>query len=273
MLAAVVLAAAALRAQGAPSRAQDLPRFEVASIKRNTSGDAASSFNGRPGQITVRNNTLRNIIRNLYNLRDYQIAGGPAWLDVERFDIVAKAADDRTPQPRLVLMMIALLSDRFGLVVHREMRDMPIYALTVARADRRLGPALMPGASDCLNPAAPQPQVALTEPVLCGTRTLPGRMLAAGVTMADLSRNLSNFAGRVVLDRTGLSGRWNFELRWLPDPGLQPPVPPGVQLPAPDRDAPSLFTALQEQLGLKLDAARGPVEMLVIDTASPPTPD
>ena len=257
------------------------PAFEVASVKPNKSGEVGGSFGVRPGgQVVVTNNTLRNIVRNAYQLQNFQIVGGPEWFDTERFDITAKAVDSNPTQQEFQSMVQRLLADRFKLVVHRETRQSPIYALVLARSDGTRGPKLTPSTTDCLALAAAAARGATPPPAppnpngrpLCGTRTLPGRILAGGVTMDDLARNVSNFAGRMTLNRTGLQGRFDLELEFTPD--QLPPegtLPPG--LPKPPADGPSLFTAMQEQLGLKLDSQRGPVDVLVIDSADRPTPD
>ena len=257
------------------------PAFEVASVKPNKSGELVGSIGGRPGgQVVVTNNTLRNIVRNAYQLQNFQIVGGPEWFDTERFDITAKAVDSNPTQQEFQSMVQRLLADRFKLVVHRETRQSPIYALVLARSDGTRGPKLTPSTTDCLALAAAAARGATPPPAppnpngrpLCGTRTLPGRILAGGVTMDDLARNVSNFAGRMTLNRTGLQGRFDLELEFTPD--QLPPegtLPPG--LPKPPVDGPSLFTAMQEQLGLKLDSQRGPVDVLVIDAADRPTPD
>lgn len=271
----VTIATLALTAQ-APSPITPRPTFDVASVKANTSGEFGGSFSVRPGQVTIRNNTLQNIVRNAYRLQDFQIVGGPDWFAKDHFDIAAKAAANLPPD-QLILMVQDLLADRFQLVVHIETRQLPVYALVAARNDGRLGPKLTVSAADCAGPAAgrgaPPPQPAGERP-LCGTRTLPGRIMAGGVTMADLSRNLSSFAGRFVIDRTGFTGGWDLDVQWTPEPGLLPALPPNAPpLPSPDPNGPSLFTALQEQLGLRLDSQRGPVDVLVIDSAHPPSPD
>jgi uncharacterized protein (TIGR03435 family) len=253
--------------------------FEVMSVKPNKSGDPGGSFGGRPGgQLAVRNNTLRNIIRNTYGLQDFQIVGGPDWMNSDRFDIAAKAAGDAAPA-QMMLMMRTLLADRFGLALHTETREIPIYALVMARSDGKPGPQLRPAAVDCAALAAATragapPPLAPTSPgqrPVCGMRTVPGRMAAGGYRLADVARNLSNFAGRMVVDQTGLTGRFDLELAWTPDQSLQGPLPAGA--PPIDPNGPSIFTAVQEQLGLKLDSQKGPVEVLVIDHAEYPTAD
>src|SRR4051794_20776289 len=169
------------------------PAFAVASVKPNKSADLGGSFGGRPGgQVVVRNNTLRNIIRNAYQLQNFQMVGGPDWLDTDRFDITAKAPTDNPTFPELQAMVQELLADRFKLVVHRETRELPIYALVLARPDGRLGAKLTRSATDCVAIAEaarrgtpPPPTVPGAAPQ-CGTRTTPGRILAGSVTMADL---------------------------------------------------------------------------------------
>ncbi len=272
-----VLMATAVLPLGAQAPVSSRPSFDVASVKRNTSGAFGASFGGAPGQVTVRNNTLRNIVRNAYRVQDFQIVGGPAWFDDDRFDIAARAATEAQPD-ELILMVQELLADRFKLVVHRETRQMPIYALVPTRPGGRPGPRLVTSTTNCASQApgrsAPPVQAPATERPRCGTRTLPGHMMGGAITMSDLTRNLSNFAGRYVVDRSGFDGRWDLDLQWTPEPGLQATLPPNApHLPSPDPNGPSLFTALQEQLGLKLDSQRGPVEVLVIDAAEQPSPD
>ena len=269
---AVVLGLVALGAQS-PAAA---PTFEAASVKINKSGEAGGRFGGRPGNLVVTNYTLRDIIRNVYGLQRYQIVGGPEWLGTERFDINARAPEG-APQSQLLTMMQALLADRFKLRVRREPRDLPIYALVMARPDRRLGPKMQPATFDCAalaaarsrgeTPALPPP--AGDRPV-CGAQANPGRLMVGGYAVADFARNLGGFAGRPIVDRTGLTGTYNYELLWTPD---EPP-PAGIALPAwYDPNGPSLLTAVQEQLGLKLESTTGPVDVLVIDSAERPTED
>jgi len=255
------------------------PSFEVASVKPNTSAEAGASFGLRPGgQIEVRNNTLRNMVRNAYQLQNFQIVGGPDWFDRDRFDITAKAPDPNATPQQLLQMVQSLLADRFKLVVRRETREVAVYALTVARADGRLGPKLERSTTDCAaivdaaRRGAPPPEPRADGRPLCGTRASPGRVIAGGVTMSDLARNISNAAGRLVVDRTALAGAFDLELEFTQE------IPPAAaqalpNLPAPPENGASLFTAVQEQLGLKLDPARAPADVVVIDSAARPDPD
>jgi uncharacterized protein (TIGR03435 family) len=280
----------------AQTPAQPGPQFEVASIKPNKSGDGRVMLGVQPGgRFTATNVPLRLLIRNAYQLQDFQIVGGPSWIADERFDIVAKAesgdgigdpfrADPNGQPSRGQLMIRALLAERFKLVVHNEDKEMPIYALVLARSDGKLGPQLKVSETDCAAmmaaargrgrgpmppPGPPQPGA----PMQCGIRIGPGNMAVGGSPMTQIATSLAMFAGRIVVDKTGLAGNYDFTLAWTPDqmPGAGQ-RPPGAPEPPPiDPNGPSLFTAVQEQLGLKLDSQRGPVAMLVIDRAERPT--
>jgi bla regulator protein BlaR1 len=267
------------------------PTFEVASIKPNNSGDGRVMLQNQPGgRFTATNVTLRLLIRQAYQLQDFQITGGPGWLNDDHFDIVAKGEAGtpqnalsamQSPSPTPVQLMIrALLAERFNLVVHNETKDQPIYALILARSDRRLGPELKKSDTDCAavmaaargRGGAPPPPPGPGQPMPCGIRIGMGNMVLGGATLSQFAASLSMFVGRVVLDRTGLTGAFDLNLTWTPVQMPQPP-PGAPELPPIDPNGPSIFTAVQEQLGLKLDSQRGPVEMLVIDKAEHPTPD
>ena len=272
LLSALVLSAAtpAIRAQR--------PSFEVATIKRNVSGGDNAFVRAQPGgRLSVGNNSLWNIIRNAYRLQGFQIVGGPDWITTERWDIVAKGEGDPTP-PQLLVMLQNLLADRFKLVVRREMRDSPIYALILARPDGRLGPQLHASSTDCaalMEAARASGNTRLPAPPgggpVCGTRTNRGIMETNATTIADLARNLSSIAGRSIADKTGLTGNFDLKLTWTPE---TPSGAPGAAAGGPAaEDTVPLFTAIQEQLGLKLDPQRGPVDVLVIDSAERPVED
>ena len=230
--------------------------------------------------------------------------------DVEgRFDPTALPPPGPTsPQaPPMLLMLRGLLRDRFGLVARMETRELPILALRVVRTDGRLGPQLKPSAVDCAAggrggpppagriggpiadgrpggppqdgrglPPLPPPGTpfSLGERPVCGDRMGFGQLLGGGTPMSRLATQiLAQLTGRVVVDKTGLTGTYDIDLKWTPTPDQLPqgPPPPGFELPAIDPNGPSLFTALQEQLGLKLDAERGPVQVLVVEKLVPPT--
>ncbi len=283
----LVLATLVAIATAAPANAQTdtRPAFAVATIKYNRSGDAAAGMRLQPGgRIVVTNQPLRRLIIFAYSLQPQQVAGGPSWLDTDRFDITAQAEGNISPTPPggppgpAQLMMQRLLAERFELVVHTESRELPVYALTLARSDGRLGPRIKPADRDCLALMTQAPGgVPVQAPRLpdgrpgCGiTRDGSGRVMAGGTTMTMLAISmLTGPAGRLVVDRTGLTGAYDFDFEFAADPA------PGAA-PAPDAaatvgDRPGLFTALEEQLGLKLQSTRAPIDVTVIDRVTPPT--
>lgn len=283
---AMTAGAVAIALAASPRPAAQTPTFEVASVKRNNSGDPSAARRLMPGGTLFVNIPLRQLIISAYGLQPFQVIGGPSWIDSDRFDINARASGTPTPQ-ELDLMLRSLLADRFKLVAHSEQREMTLYSLLKARDDGQLGPGLRPAAVDC-GPTArgrggPPPAPGTGAPgraagSLLGCRAMiaPGRLTVGGQPLSLLATVLSTQVGRPVVDKTGLTGRYDLELVFLPDGGRGGPVgllPPGAP-PAPiDPDAPSLFTALQEQLGLKLESGRGPVEVIVIDSVEPPTED
>ena len=254
------------------------PTFEVVSIKPNKSGELRTTIQGMQpgGRFTATNWTLRMLIRMAYRLQEFQMSGGPKWIDSDRFDIVAKADRVYTPA-QLPAMIQTLLAERFKLAVHTESRDLRLYALVVASRDGKLGPRIHPSNVDCAAlsaSGAPPPPFVPGKVPPCATETSGGRhMIANGMTMSRLAVALSISAKGIVVDQTGLSGGFDLELEWTPEsPTPAPPDAAG----AGDRPAdpgPSIFTAVQEQLGLKLDPQRGPVVVTIIDSAEQPTPD
>jgi uncharacterized protein (TIGR03435 family) len=244
------------------------PAFDAVSIKVNRSSDQGSRGRTRPGSLVISNTTLLIVIRNTWNLNPMQIVGGPSWMNVERFDITATAAGnpDRNQMNEMTKTMLA---ERFKLVVHTETRQLPVYALVLATPDGRLGPALRRSDAGCqyntpaVPDAPPQPAPASLAGVdlpACGTNFNNDSLRAGGITLEMFARNIAAAAGRIIVDRTGLAGMFDIALRFNPDP-------------AAPSDAPSLFAAMQEQLGLRLDAQIGPAQVLVIDSAQQPTAD
>jgi len=275
-----------LRAQqgsGAGASA-DHATFEVASVKANKSGDGRVMLALPPtGRFTATNVPVRLLVQNSYGLQPFQIVGGPNWMASDRFDITAKAPDGFSPD-QLRPMVRNLLADRFKLKAHMETRELPTYSLVVARADGKLGPKLTPAKTDCdalargrraggPPPAPPQPG----EAVECGFFIGIGTMNAGGMGMGELARSLSGFVNRVVADKTGLMGKYDFQLTYTPEgrglPGVPAGPPVGADAPPADPNGASIFTALQEQLGLKLDSQKGMVDVLVIDSIEQPTAD
>jgi bla regulator protein blaR1 len=256
--------------------------FETASVKPNKSGkeERYIRIDPRGGSLTVVNLQLRALITFAYQIQSFQLEGGPDWIASDRFDIVAKPEREVPPtggQDPLRMMLRTLLADRFTLVMHKETKELPIFELVLARDDGKLGPRLRPAAVDCEARAAaaragtPPSSSGPPGPGSCGTTMNPVSLRGGGATMAMLASLLEGPAQRLVIDRTGLVGNWDLEVNYTPD---RSQLPPGVELPPSiDPNGPSLFTALEEQLGLKLRPARGPVEVLVIDAVQQPTPN
>ena len=235
------------------------PAFEAASIKPNTSGSGGMSMTSPAGRYTAINVTVRSLILNAYDLPSAQILDSPGWTSSEHFDVVAKADGAATPQ-EMKQMIRSLLVDRFNFAAHTETREIPVYVLTLARPDGKLGPGLRRSDIDCSKGApsvAPATQSGVRP---CSMRGAAGQFHAGSMSVNFLVRNLSGYAGRPVTDRTGLSGAFDIDLVWSPDHAADPP-------------GPSIFTAVQEQLGLKLESSREPKEVLVIDRVERPTPD
>jgi uncharacterized protein (TIGR03435 family) len=247
------LSAGALIAQ-APG---PLRQFDVASVKPNRSADREMRFGTRPGgRFVATNIALAQLIRAAFTLQTYQLVNAPAWVGSDRFDISAIGAADLdapvvwkpgTPFTPLQQMLQSLLADRFGFVAHRENRESQVYALVLDGAGGGTG-KLAPAVTPCAPP--------------CGMRTGAGTVSAHDVPLPQLAELLSQVTGRLVTDATGLSGRFDFELRWRPD-----------SAPEQAPDAPSLFTAIREQLGLRLESRRAPVPVLVVDAIHEPAPD
>jgi uncharacterized protein (TIGR03435 family) len=282
LMTAVCLAGAvvSVAAQDAPA-----PAFEVATIKVNKSGETNQLIRRQPGgRVSVTNLPARFLITFAYQLAQFQLVGGPSWISSDRFDMVAKlegnpefSAPGSGPDP-IMLAMRTLLTDRFKLKLHREMREMDIYALVLAKPGAGPGPGLKPSTTDCsdrgrggqLPPQGP-PSFPATGIVPCSIMGSPGLIRFGGFPISQITAMLGGQTGRMVVDRTGLTGNWAFELHYAPEQRGVPP--PGAEQPAPDPNMPSLFTALQEQLGLKLESTKGPVEVVVIDSIEKPTED
>ena len=283
-IAAVAPLRAVRQVQTPSDGAQQPPlAFEVASVKPNKSGAEQRYIRLDPGGgVTVVNMQLRELITWAYQIQSFQLEGGPDWIASDRFDMVAKperevpsTAVGQDP-PRM--MMRTLLADRFKLVMREETKELPIFEIVLARQDGKLGPQLRPAAVDCAALAAaaragapPPASSGPPGPGSCGMNMNPVSVRGGGVTLAMLANLLERAVGRLVIDRTGLAGNWDLEVKYTPD---RSQLPPGVEPPTSiDWNGPSLFTALEEQLGLKLRPARGPVEVLVIDTVQQPTPN
>jgi uncharacterized protein (TIGR03435 family) len=269
--------AAAVAFAQAPALDSQKPAFEVSTVKRNVSGDTRGESVFQSDRYMARNVRVHDLIAEAYRVRTFQISGGPDWIRSDRFDIVAKAASSaplalingpngvRQPSETPFVMLRGLLNDRFKLAVHTESREGPIYELVMARDDSRNGPQLRPPATDCakLDPAGPPPPGGFCG----GIRTGIGRMTGKSAPMRQLASVLSGVVQRQVVDRTNLPGLFDFDLAFSPmalnadAADVAASVDGGI----------SLFTALQEQLGVKLQPQRGPIDYLVIDRVEPPT--
>jgi bla regulator protein blaR1 len=264
--------------------------FEAASVRRNISGESNTSMRRAPGgRYNATNAPLALFITFAYQIQPFQVQGGPSWMRTDRFDIVAKLNGDPAwvpmgsgqPDP-LMIAMRSLLADRFKLAVHWETQELPIYALVLARTDGKLGPNIHPAQVDCAAITAGVPAAAregrIIDPntadhVACGMRNNAGRFQFGGNPLSMFANGLANQVARTVVDRTGLTGNWDFEFTFTPERFRQIGSTGVDALPAVDPDGPSLFTAIQEQLGLKLESTKGPVRVLVIDHIEQPTAD
>ena len=254
--------------------AQSAPKFEVASIRPSNSTDRRALFDVQPGgRFMARNVTVKMLIRWAYFIKLFQVSGGPSWTDSELFDITANP-ENSVNADKLPLMLQTLLAERFQLVIRRESKELPVYALVVAKNGPKFKDA---------NESDPNIVDLGQRPDLAGrggrarfTMIRRGRLTAQGCDMTMLAVHLSNFLGRTVVDKTGLAGTYDLKLEWQPDENQVAMfqamgVPEGFGAPAPDPLGPSLFAALQEQLGLRLDSQRGPVEMFVIERVERPS--
>jgi uncharacterized protein (TIGR03435 family) len=244
-------------------------RFEVVSIRRNRTTDPARARVEPGGRFTAINVPLAQIIRQAYGVRPFQVLNAPGWTAEERFDIVAKAPESVSfGTDNVALFLRGLLRDRFAFSARTETHDMPIFALVTSRRDRQPGPQLERSDTDCTEPEAARPtgSAPTDEPpcALIGTWTGGNnrRYQMRGYQMASFAAMLGGAVDRLVIDRTGLAGTWNIEVEFSA----------ASTSPGPD-DQPSIFTALQEQLGLGLEPARGPVDMVVIERIERPTED
>jgi uncharacterized protein (TIGR03435 family) len=230
--------------------------FEVATIKLSRPGDQRPpEILIQPGRLSTTNKTIMDLITYAYSLSPGQIVNGADWLDT-KYDLVGQspAGAGQPNQRQWKVMLQKLLADRFSLSVHRDKKEVSIYALTVTKA----GPKLAPSAGDQNGP----PTLAIRA---------RGRFAARNATMVDFAGELQAWLDRPVIDQSGISGRYDFALNWTPDDFQASRL---SAFPAPQQlngEVPDLFTAAQEQLGLKLESTRGTVEVLVIDSIQKPT--
>lgn len=255
------------------------PAFEVATIKRSDSKEMRMMIRPRGDRLTVTNVPLQLLLTLVYKIRNFQISGAPGWMQSERYDLEAKADRKPTSIDDFFPMVQSLFEDRLQLKFHRESKQGDIYALVVSKPGK-----LHESAGECGPPPEgppPPPEPGKLPKTFCGGFFgFPGHLTGKKITIAQLLEPLSNSVGQIVVDKTGLTGKYDIDLEYTPDPGqfgapggpAPPGAPPGAMpFPAPDPNGPSLFTALQEQLGLKLESQKGPVEMFVIDHVERPS--
>jgi uncharacterized protein (TIGR03435 family) len=218
------------------------PAFEVASVRRSQAGATRPSVRRDPaGGITALNVSLRWLITMAYNIQDFQLSGAPAWIASEHYDVIAKAPE-RANRADTWRMLQALLAERFRLAVRRETRELPVYELVVAKD----------------GPKFHEAERAPTE-TDGSFRVVNGHLKILLAPMSDVALILAGIVGRPVVDRTGIAGKFDLELDWAPNSRKNEGGPDPVF------DRPTIFAALPEQLGLKLEAAKGPVDVLVVD--------
>jgi uncharacterized protein (TIGR03435 family) len=254
----------------------------VASIKPNHSADLNRRIMFMPGRLNCEGITAKFLISMAYGVKEFQVTGGPGWIDSDRYDIDAKEEDSEAEAARKLppdkangrneLMIQALLADRFHLKVSHETKELPVYAIVVAKNGPKLHEA-KPG--DTYPNGIKGPDGVAHGGMM---RMGAGQLTGQGLQMGALATMLSQQLGRTVLDQTGLKGQYDISLQWTPEageglmfggPGGGPP--PGDNPTPLEATDPSIFTALQEQLGLKLDSTKGPVEIIVIDHVEQPS--
>ena len=232
---------------------------------------------GPGGGIRITNMPLKELIIIAYRIQPFQISGGPPWLESVHYDIVAKP-EHKARRGDIQSMLQALLADRFQLSIRRETKELPIYAMVLARKDGRLGPQLVESKEGaCTQPdptkLPPPPEPGKPPAFMCGQLMMNLRRLTAtAIPVSDMIPMLSRTLGKTIVDKTGLTGKYDITLTWTPDESQALQLPPDTPKPPPsDSTGPSIFTALQEQLGLKLESQKGPVELFIVERAEKPS--
>jgi uncharacterized protein (TIGR03435 family) len=283
MMRTSLVAAAAVAVLSASAAAQaPVPKFEVASIRVNREVSDLPTLM-RPilqpgGRVLMRNQTLRDLILTAYGVRENEVIGGPDWIRSTGFDLEARGAADLSAETARA-MLRTLLADRFSLALHREQREVQIYVLTMVARNGQPGPQLRPATAQCAAvtrpkgmppgpppstvPSQPVPLDAVGTPPRCRSIFTGGHFSGRAVSMDVLAGELTQATGRPVVNRTGLTGEFDLDLSYTAELRAQPNPEAATAV--------GLTTALQEQLGVKLETGRGPVEVLVIDRAMMPT--
>jgi uncharacterized protein (TIGR03435 family) len=233
--------------------------FDVASIKENQFGGPGGVLPLRNGRWDAHNFPLLGLIAEAWDLPMNRVFGAPDWTRETHYDISAVAPEGATEQ-QVWPMVQSLLRERFKARAHIEKRDMSVYYLVKARADGRLGPDMKPSSINCDAPNWQETARANPGVRGCEFSFRPGAVSGGGTNMAVITNMVNNAAGRPVFDKTGLTGGYDFDLKWTPGFALNP-----------SGDGVSIFTAVQEQLGLKLESATAPLDVLVVDHLERPT--
>lgn len=240
-----------------------LPAYDVASVKRNKSGDRMMRIMSRPDGFNCTNISLKNLIENAYGIREDLISGGPGWVDSMGFDIEAKVSGEDVEAFKKLSgrqrnsLLQALLADRFHLKIHHETKILPMYDLLIAKG----GSKLKANAPVVVSEGAGTEAAKRHQMMTMG----PGMLKVEGMTAEGIASQLSSIVQATVTDKTGLTGNFDFELKWTADDAGP------ASSNSPDEQDVSIFTVVQEQLGLKLQPSKGPVDTLVIDHAEQPS--
>jgi uncharacterized protein (TIGR03435 family) len=254
----------------------EVPAFDVVSVKPNKSDSGMVRIMAKPDGYSASNVSLKMLIQSAYGIRQDLISGAPSWADSARFDIDAKVAgpdvdalQKLSPEQRRLLLQ-PLLADRFKLKIHTETKQLPVYEIVLAKGGSKLKEAT---AGDTYANGIKGPDGVGRGGMM---RFGPGQLTAQAVPLTSLANMLSQQLHRTVLDKTGLTGKYDLELTWTPDHGGDPMFKGPDGSPqradaAPDSSGPSIFTALQEQLGLRLQSSKGPVETIAIDHVEMPS--
>jgi uncharacterized protein (TIGR03435 family) len=250
--------------------AQTRPEFEAAAIKPAAPDERATVIAMPPGgRLEIVNMTLKAMMENAYGIQPFQISGGPGWMDADHYDISAKAGV-AVKREEVLLMLQSLLADRFRVVVRREVKELPVYALVVARKDRKTGPRLIESKKGGCTEPDPANPFAVDQMRLCGNFALgPDGVTLVSAPIASLTPLLSRVLGRTVLDKTGLTKNFDIHIEWTPDQAIAMRPPPDGR--PPDSAGASIFTVFREQLGLAFQAQKGPVEIFEIERAERPS--
>jgi len=252
------------------------PEFAVTSVKPNHTG-CCTTYGAGNGGSGGKNVTLKILIAFAYRIQQFQVSGGPRWIDSDRFDVEGKAEDLRTDPDQLRLMLQSLFEDRFKLKVHRETKPSAVYALVLGKGGPKIKLSRDQSPENVDGPSPPG-----AGPNHGAIRIGVGNLVGNAVTLSWFATMLSQRIDRLIVDKTNLPGRFDIQLQWTPSPGENPFDPGGNRLPPTiidmsgktvlaDPSGPSIFSAIQEQLGLKLESAKAPVELLVIDHVEKPS--